>query len=419
MNSSNEQEPFSVAEFAAGSIAVTAVALIAFLGASVSQLPDFSPANLSQASPPPAAPRSSSAPSPANLSQATPSPATQPSASALSPANLSQASPPPAIPPSASAKVSEWRRDAPAAMARARPSPLPEGMIVRELESSAPASAASRPPTSSPDGTKASPALDFFNESDPGATVEMRPPDIDGAPLPLIGPLDLFRMKDAVRVQPPGPIREAAIPPPGAERSLPPLIGPLDLFRMKDAVGVQPPGPTTEAAIPPPGVERNPSNRSDALWVQTKLHDLGYYAGNSTGVWGQASRNALRDFKMMNGLQEDDRWDQETEQRLSSGQSVHASGTFIGGWADNIGECQHFRGSGAPLVIRSRGAATDRSKCDFRSVKREAATTWRIQAACSSEGQSWNANISVKLNGSNLSWSSEQGAKTYVRCLKP
>jgi hypothetical protein len=280
MNSSNAQEPFSVPEFAAGTIAVTAIALIAFLGVRVSQPPN------------------------------------------LLPANLSQAGSSPATPPTSSAKVSQLRRHAPAVTARARPSLSLDGVIVRESEASGPGSAASSSPTSNPGGTKGSPASDFLIESDPGAIVEMQLPDIRGAPPPLIGPLDLFRMKDAISVQPPKPIREAAIPA-------------------------------------SPGAERNPSIRSDALWIQTKLRDLGYYAGNTNGVWGLASRNALRDFKIMNGRQEDDKWDQETEQRLLSRQNVRASSTYIGGWAKDIDKCQHLGGSGAPLVIRSRGAETD------------------------------------------------------------
>jgi hypothetical protein len=121
----------------------------------------------------------------------------------------------------------------------------------------------------------------------------------------------------------------------------------------------------------------------------------------------------------MNGLQEDDKWDQETEQQLLSKQSVPASSTYIGGWAQSVEECQRVRGRSATLVIRLRGAETDGGKCSFRSVKREVAAMWRIQAACSAEGQSWNANIHLKVTGSTLKWSSERGAETYVRCSKP
>jgi len=342
MSLSHEQEPFSLSELAAGSTAVAAVALIAFLGVRVAQAPH---------------------PPPADLSQATPSPVAA---------------------PSSSAEAGQRRRHVPTATARARQSPPPNDVIMRVSESSDPNSAASNPPHSNPIATKGSAASNLLVEAAPSTIVEMRSADTGGAPPPLIGPLDLFRTKDAISVQPPKPISEAAIPA-------------------------------------PPEAERNPSNRSDALWIQTKLRDLGYFAStsNGNGVWGPASRTALRDFKTMNGLQEDDKWDRETEQRLLSKQNVPASSTFIGGWAQSVEECKRFQGSGAPLVIRSRGAETDSVKCSFRSIKREVATMWRIQAACSAGGQSWNANVSLKLVGSNLNWSSENGKETYVRCMKP
>ncbi len=298
------------------------------------------------------------------------------------PANIAQATPSPATGPSSAAEMSQRRRHVPTATARARQGLPPNDVIMHLSESSGADLSASHPPASNPAATKGAAASNFLVEAAPATIVEMQSPDIGGPPPSLIGPPDLFRTKDAISVRPSEPIREAAIPA-------------------------------------PPEAERNPSNRSDAMWIQTKLRDLGYLAGNGSGVWGAASRNALRDFKTMNGLAEDDKWDRDTEQRLLSKQNVPASSTFIGGWAQSVEECQRFRGPGAPLVIRSRGAETDSVKCSFKSIKREVATTWRIQAACSAGGQSWNANVSLKLAGSNLNWSSENGKETYVRCAKP
>jgi hypothetical protein len=96
---------------------------------------------------------------------------------------------------------------------------------------------------------------------------------------------------------------------------------------------------------------------------------------------------------------------------------IPAESNFIGGWADDIGECRQALHDGAPLVIGAHAAKTARSECDFRSVVREAASRWHVVARCSSEGESWNAHIELKLAGSNLTWSSERGAETYVRCL--
>lgn len=148
--------------------------------------------------------------------------------------------------------------------------------------------------------------------------------------------------------------------------------------------------------------------------MQARLADLGYFAGSRSGVWGPISRRALRDFKTMNGLGEDDRSDKETEQRLSSKQVVPAGETFIGGWAENIDQCRN----GTRLVISSRAAKVIGGECDFRSVRREAATQWQAQAVCTDGGSSWNANISLKLIAPKLTWSSERGTATYLRRVK-
>jgi len=176
-------------------------------------------------------------------------------------------------------------------------------------------------------------------------------------------------------------------------------------------------GPIVETTIPPPpGATRNPLNRSDALWIQSRLHDLGYYFGNGDAVWGADSRSALRDFKAMNGLAENDTWEKETEQRLSSDQNIRAGSIFIGRWGLDIDQCQEVQGGNAPITISSHRAKTAGAACDFRSVKREATNSWRIRALCSDDRDSWDANISLKFNGSKLSWSSERGTTTYLRC---
>jgi hypothetical protein len=99
-------------------------------------------------------------------------------------------------------------------------------------------------------------------------------------------------------------------------------------------------------------------------------------------------------------------------------QDSRSENTFIGGWADDTDECRQSQNRHALLVISARAARTASAKCDFQSVKREAASRWHIVAQCSREGESWSANVDLKLAGSNLTWSSERGTATYVRCLK-
>jgi hypothetical protein len=234
-------------------------------------------------------------------------------------------------------------------------------------------------------------------------------------------------------------------------------LGPLDMFQIRNfAAHSAKPGEevaTSQGASrslkPEEEVARavrDTSNPSDALWIQTRLRDLGYYSASVTGVWGPASRRALLDFKIMNGLPDGDRWDRETEQAVSSRQSVGAHGTFIGVWAKGIEGC--LIGRGALLVIRPSGAKTDGGKCDFHSVKREAATTWQVQADCSaalqqpdtgSDLSAWlkraitylssngavateermqRANVSLKVTASRLHWTSEHDDEIYFRCPK-
>jgi hypothetical protein len=173
------------------------------------------------------------------------------------------------------------------------------------------------------------------------------------------------------------------------------------------------PNQTPETAAPSEP-ELNPENPSNAIWVQARLADLGYFTANRTGFWGPASRSALRDFKSMNGLQEDDQWDKETEQRLSSNQVVPVAKTFIGAWAEDADECR----TGPPVVINSRAAKAVGGECDFRSVKRETVARWHVEAVCTDGESSWNANVNLKLNVPKLIWSSERGTATYVRCAK-
>jgi hypothetical protein len=207
---------------------------------------------------------------------------------------------------------------------------------------------------------------------------------------------------------------------------------------------------TAEATVPAsPEMQRSPLNRSDAMWIQERLHDLGYFSGNRDGVWDASSRNALHDFKSMNGLSADDRWDKQTEQRLSSGRGIRADSTFIGGWATDVDQCQRGRQHGAPIVISSRAAETGSAECNFRSITREVATSWRVTAMCSAGGNSWTANLQLRLTTPNLTWdrmlepakesarvgnhtdieyarfaddlviSTEQGTGRYVRCPVP
>jgi hypothetical protein len=164
-NARNDQAPFSLGEFAAACIAMAVVMVVAFQGILGSREANLSRGNL------------------------------------LRPRLTSSAG--------SSLKVSPWRLDNSAdANMQARPYRPSDVVAVRKTESSGPGSAGIIPPARHPVGN-GPPASTFFAEGSPTAAVEMVLPDFDG---PLIGPPDLFHMKNAIVAQP-GPVKDATIPP--------------------------------------------------------------------------------------------------------------------------------------------------------------------------------------------------------------
>jgi hypothetical protein len=91
--------------------------------------------------------------------------------------------------------------------------------------------------------------------------------------------------------------------------------------------------------------------------------------------------------------------------------------SFVGGWGVDQAQCQQRTAAGqSPLTISDRSAEAFGAVCDFISTQRETLRSWRIQATCRHNGAYWNANIHFTLRGNRLTWSSERGTITYVRC---
>jgi hypothetical protein len=120
-------------------------------------------------------------------------------------------------------------------------------------------------------------------------------------------------------------------------------------------------------------------------------------------VWGPPLSSRLSGFQLANH-----------RQRHAPAPSTESG--FIGNWTDGIGRCR--TGRKAPLVINSRAAKTANGECAFGFVAREAANRWRVSALCTAGGNFWRANIALKLVEPNLTWSSERGIETYVRCRR-
>jgi hypothetical protein len=121
-------------------------------------------------------------------------------------------------------------------------------------------------------------------------------------------------------------------------------------------------------------------------------------------IWGLSLSRPLRDSGLTNGQR----------RNVPDLPNVRADSTFIGGWTDDVGRCP--TGRKAPIVISSHAAKTADGECDFGFVAREAANRWRVAAICAAGGTFWRANIALKLMEPKLTWSSERGTETYVRC---
>jgi len=145
-------------------------------------------------------------------------------------------------------------------------------------------------------------------------------------------------------------------------------------------------------------------------------------AGRSVGVRPQQywiGANALRVIDVIWGPPLSDRGSRfanNQPRHMPDPPAVRADPTFIGDWTEDIGQCR--TGRKAPLVISFHAAKTATGECDFGAVAPEAANRWRVTAICAAQGDFWRANIALKLREPKLTWSSERGTVTYVRCTR-
>jgi hypothetical protein len=161
---------------------------------------------------------------------------------------------------------------------------------------------------------------------------------------------------------------------------------------------------------------RNLFNRGDVKEVQQRLVQLGYLSVPATGVWGPLSRKALRAFKSDHDLAADENWDEPTERILFSGE-VEQTEAFVGIWGIDASACSPRlnRKGFLPAVIDGEGAWAGDTFCAFDRKKRTA-SGWEVVANCSNAHDRWSANVRLIINGDQLTWTSERGSVSYLRC---
>jgi hypothetical protein len=228
---------------------------------------------------------------------------------------------------------------------------------------------------------------------------------------------------------PEAPPREAApqeTPPQEATTGIatPSTVPPAEDDRLPVAPPTAPsPSPigtrgTVDTVTPFPTPLLDLAQLGDAKRVQRRLTELGFLVGTANGTWGPRSRQALRDFRAARGLGNSETWDEKAQQALFSPAAARApvTGSFVGAWGINVDQCRQAPDNRSPLRIDTHRAEAFSTTCQFNSTQREGTNEWRIRATCADEHNRWDANIRLTLAGSRLTWTSERGSVTYLRC---
>jgi hypothetical protein len=144
------------------------------------------------------------------------------------------------------------------------------------------------------------------------------------------------------------------------------------------------------------GALLHPLNPGDALKIQARLFELGYYRRLGDGVWGIASRFALTDFKIANNLPPDDMWDGSVEQALQRSQVVPAVETPFGEWVQPGTAC------GDPnnprrLVISAKAVTAGLGSCALDPPLQRSQQSWTASGVCSQQSASVPARVSFQV----------------------
>jgi hypothetical protein len=105
-----------------------------------------------------------------------------------------------------------------------------------------------------------------------------------------------------------------------------------------------------------------------------------------------------------------------TTENLLTDDAINVS--FVGIWAADARACSALDRSGFLLtVIDTDGARTGETLCAFKS-KRQTKLGWDLVAKCSNSRERWTANVSLSVKDNRLSWKSQRGTQTYLRCQR-
>lgn len=90
---------------------------------------------------------------------------------------------------------------------------------------------------------------------------------------------------------------------------------------------------------------------------------------------------------------------------------------FTGIWAVNERACtpQVGREGFLPTIINAQGAWAGETTCAFGAGQRDG-NSWTFPTVCSDPTKKWKSDVHLTVDGRRLTWKSQSGARTYVRC---
>ena len=102
--------------------------------------------------------------------------------------------------------------------------------------------------------------------------------------------------------------------------------------------------------------------------------------------------------------------------QLADPEVTHSVG-FTGVWAPTASACspKSNRRQLLPAVINQDGAWAGEVTCTFRQMRREGNVAV-ASSSCSNGQKRWTAKVRIAVEGDRLTWSSERGSQSYVRC---
>jgi len=91
---------------------------------------------------------------------------------------------------------------------------------------------------------------------------------------------------------------------------------------------------------------------------------------------------------------------------------------FAGTWAESAAACApQMRDQGYLLTrINAQRGSAGGTTCRFADIQPNGANRWAIAAVCSNGRRTWKSDVRLTLSRGRLTWTSQKGTTTYVRC---